>query len=176
MTIIIIESTYDSCRTNDIIAENIEAQISKITIKSANCPKNNAIFDLKYDWRKPSTSSKAPSRDFLTVSVSTDGYKVPVMFAQNDMATEGYDIYDANKMFGSGSAAEKPAKADRKKPAAKTAKAGRKKRTDEGAEQLQPKGKHYSKEDWMKFLHPETVVDLDDMPEGWARRKPKKKK
>ena len=53
-----------------------------------------------------STSSKAPSRDFLTVSVSTDGYKVPVMFAQNDMATEGYDIYDANKMFGSGSVAE----------------------------------------------------------------------
>ena len=67
---------------------------------------NNAIFDLKYDWRNPSTSSKAPSRDFLTVSVSTDGYKVPVMFAQNDMATEGYDIYDANKMFGSGSVAE----------------------------------------------------------------------
>ena len=53
---------------------------------------NNAIFDLKYDWRNPSTSSKAPSRDFLTVSVATDGYKVPVMFAQNDMATEGYDI------------------------------------------------------------------------------------
>ncbi len=67
---------------------------------------NNAIFDLKYDWRNPSTSSKAPSRDFLTVSVSTDGYKVPVMFAQNDMASEEYDIYDANKMFGSGSVAE----------------------------------------------------------------------
>ena len=67
---------------------------------------NNAKFDLKYDWRNPSTSSKAPSRDFLTVSVSTDGYKVPVMFAQNDMASEEYDIYDANKMFGRGSVAE----------------------------------------------------------------------
>ena len=67
---------------------------------------NNAKFDLKYDWRNPSTSSKAPSRDFLTVSVSTDGYKVPVMFAQNDQASEEYDIYDANKMFGSGSVAE----------------------------------------------------------------------
>ena len=67
---------------------------------------NNAKFDLKYDWRNLSTSSKAPSRDFLTVSVSTDGYKVPVMFAQNDMASEEYDIYDANKMFGSGSVAE----------------------------------------------------------------------
>ena len=59
---------------------------------------------LQHSWTN--TSSKAPSRDFLTVSVSTDGYKVPVMFAQNDMATEGYDIYDANKMFGSGSVAE----------------------------------------------------------------------
>ena len=67
---------------------------------------NNAKFDLKYDWRNLSTSSKAPSRDFLTVSVSTDGYKVPVMFAQNDDASDGYDIFDANKMFGSGSVAE----------------------------------------------------------------------
>ncbi|MCI7464756.1 MAG: T9SS type A sorting domain-containing protein, partial [Bacteroidales bacterium] len=39
-------------------------------------------------------------------SVSTDGYKVPVLFAQNDDATDGYDIYDANKMFGNGTVAE----------------------------------------------------------------------
>ena len=65
-------------------------------------------FTLRGAWCNDGAkkSSKAPSRDFLTVSVSTDGYKVPVMFAQNDMATEGYDIYDANKMFGSGSVAE----------------------------------------------------------------------
>ena len=63
-----------------------------------------ATVTLQYSWTN--TSSKAANRDFLTVSVSTDGYKVPVMFAQNDMATEGYDIYDANKMFGSGSVAE----------------------------------------------------------------------
>ncbi len=81
------------------------------------------------------------------------------------------------KAEGSG-AAEKPARGARQKPSAKPAKPGRKKRDrgDDGTEQLQPKGKHYSKEDWMKFLHPETVVDIDDMPEGWARRKPKKKK
>ena len=81
------------------------------------------------------------------------------------------------KAEGSG-AAEKPARGARQKPSAKPAKPGRKKRdrVDDGTEQLQPKGKHYSKEDWMKFLHPETVVDIDDMPEGWARRKPKKKK
>lgn len=67
---------------------------------------NNAIFDLKYDWVNQISSSKAASRDFLTLSVATDGYKVPVMFAQNDQANEEYDIYDANKMFGSGSVAE----------------------------------------------------------------------
>ena len=45
-------------------------------------------------------------RDFLTVSVSTNGYKVPVMFAKNEAATAEYDIFDANKMFGDGSVAE----------------------------------------------------------------------
>ena len=43
---------------------------------------------------------------FLTVSVSTDGYKVPVSFAQNDAAMAGYDIFDANKLFGNGTVAE----------------------------------------------------------------------
>ncbi|MCI7034945.1 MAG: T9SS type A sorting domain-containing protein [Bacteroidales bacterium] len=64
----------------------------------------NPTVTLQHSWTN--SSSKAPSRDFLTVSVSTDGYKVPVMFAQNDQASEEYDIYDANKMFGSGSVAE----------------------------------------------------------------------
>lgn len=68
---------------------------------------NNAIFDLKHDWvNQTSSSSKAASRDFLTLSVATNGYKVPVMFAQNDQATEEYDIFDANKLFGDGSVAE----------------------------------------------------------------------
>ncbi|MDY4862031.1 MAG: T9SS type A sorting domain-containing protein [Candidatus Onthomorpha sp.] len=72
--------------------------------ESSSVSSENPTVTLQHSWTN--TSSKAPSRDFLTVSVSTDGYKVPVMFAQNDMATEGYDIYDANKMFGSGSVAE----------------------------------------------------------------------
>ena len=50
--------------------------------------------------------SVSAEREFVSVSVSTDGYKVPVLFAQNDDATDGYDIYDANKMFGNGSVAE----------------------------------------------------------------------
>ncbi|MCI6416131.1 MAG: T9SS type A sorting domain-containing protein [Bacteroidales bacterium] len=50
--------------------------------------------------------SVSAEREFVSVSVSTDGYKVPVLFAQNDDATDGYDIYDANKMFGNGTVAE----------------------------------------------------------------------
>ncbi len=45
---------------------------------------------------------------------------------------------------------------------------------------LNPSQHHYTKDDWMKFLHPDTSPLKDDMPdfaeEGWARRKPKKKK
>ena len=50
--------------------------------------------------------STPAEREFLTVSVSTDGYKVPVMFAKNEAAREDYDIFDANKLFGDGSVAE----------------------------------------------------------------------
>lgn len=39
---------------------------------------------------------------------------------------------------------------------------------------------HYTKDDWMKFLHPDTSPFKGEIPdfaeEGWARRKPKKKK
>ncbi len=54
----------------------------------------------------PAAKSAVAKRDFLTVSVSTDGYKVPVMFAKNEAAREDYDIFDANKLFGDGSLAE----------------------------------------------------------------------
>ena len=56
----------------------------------------------------PSTEAKAVAREkeYVRVSVSTDGYKVPVMICQNDLAGQEYDIFDANKMFGDGSVAE----------------------------------------------------------------------
>ena len=54
----------------------------------------------------PAAKSAVAKREFLTVSVSTDGYKVPVMFAKNEAAREDYDIFDANKLFGDGSLAE----------------------------------------------------------------------
>ena len=48
------------------------------------------------------------------------------------------------------------------------------------APKSQPQQHHYTKDDWMKFLHPDTSPLKGDMPdfaeEGWARRKPKKKK
>ena len=58
------------------------------------------------DSNTPAAKSAVTKRDFLTVSVSTDGYKVPVMFAKNEAAREDYDIFDANKLFGDGSLAE----------------------------------------------------------------------
>ena len=59
------------------------------------------------DGYTTTTAKSTPvERNFLTVSVSTDGYKVPVMFAKNEAATAEYDIFDANKMFGDGSVAE----------------------------------------------------------------------
>ena len=67
---------------------------------------NTYSFD--YDnLTSPTTAKSTPAeRDFLTVSVSTNGYKVPVMFAKNASASEDYDIFDANKLFGDGSVAE----------------------------------------------------------------------
>ena len=59
------------------------------------------------DGYATTTAKSTPAeRDFLTVSVSTNGYKVPVMFAKNEAATAEYDIFDANKMFGNGTVAE----------------------------------------------------------------------
>ena len=57
-------------------------------------------------YTTPIAKSTPAEIDFLTVSVSTDGYKVPVMFAKNEAATTEYDIFDANKMFGDGTVAE----------------------------------------------------------------------
>ena len=56
----------------------------------------------------PSTGAKAVAREkeYVQLSVSTEGYKVPVMICRNDLAGQEYDIFDANKMFGDGSVAE----------------------------------------------------------------------
>ena len=63
--------------------------------------------NMQKSWMQTTTAKSTPvERDFLTVSVSTDGYKVPVMFAKNEAAREDYDIFDANKLFGDGSLAE----------------------------------------------------------------------
>ncbi len=68
---------------------------------------NNSFTFTKTMINNYSTAkSVSAEREFVSVSVSTDGYKVPVLFAQNDDATDGYDIYDANKMFGNGTVAE----------------------------------------------------------------------
>ncbi|MDD7575427.1 MAG: T9SS type A sorting domain-containing protein [Bacteroidales bacterium] len=67
---------------------------------------NSFTFTTEMINNYSTAKSVSAEREFVRVSVSTDGYKVPVLFAQNDDATDGYDIYDANKMFGNGTVAE----------------------------------------------------------------------
>ena len=60
----------------------------------------------------PQQNAKSPSKsvsgagEFLRVSVASEGYRVPVMYRQNDAASAEYDIFDADKLFGSGTVAE----------------------------------------------------------------------
>ena len=61
-----------------------------------------------YPTTKNNTSKVAASGagEFLRVSVASEGYRVPVMYRQNDAASAEYDIFDADKLFGSGTVAE----------------------------------------------------------------------
>ena len=72
-----------------------------------NMPEGQNTYTFNYNaLSRDDAKGTTGKRDFLTVSVSTDGYKVPVMFAKNEAATAEYDIFDANKMFGDGTVAE----------------------------------------------------------------------
>ena len=95
---------------------HIEPEIAGVSVPAGrgfmvNMPegRNSFTFDKSmikgYD-NSPAAKSAVAKREFLTVSVSTNGYKVPVMFAKNEAAREDYDIFDANKLFGDGSLAE----------------------------------------------------------------------
>lgn len=63
-------------------------------------------FSLSEEWADEPIAKNSSEREYVSVSVATDGYKVPVRLAQNRMATDEFDICDARKMFGSGSVAE----------------------------------------------------------------------
>ena len=86
---------------------NISADSTKqIVLPNPNFKGFNPAEEEERDEGDTTTSGFDDIRSFLTVSVSTDGYKVPVSFAQNDAAMAGYDIFDANKLFGNGTVAE----------------------------------------------------------------------
>ena len=64
-------------------------------------------FDFVFTPSLQSAATNAPANtDYVTLSVVTDGYSVPVMLEQNNDASESYDGYDFEKMFGSGTVAE----------------------------------------------------------------------
>ena len=54
-----------------------------------------------YPTTEENTSKVAASGagEFLRVSVASEGYRVPVMYRQNDAASAEYDIFDADKLF-----------------------------------------------------------------------------
>lgn len=69
--------------------------------------KLNKNFDFVFTPSLQSAATNAPANtDYVTLSVVTDGYSVPVMLEQNNDASESYDGYDFEKMFGSGAVAE----------------------------------------------------------------------
>jgi len=76
----------------------------------------------------------------------------------------------------------KPARKER--PATNPHQEKRVKPSREERDYTAPRGKKYKKEDWMKFLHPDKPSKKNELKgeipdfseEGWARRRPKKKK
>ena len=66
----------------------------------------NMLVDYPQQNAKSPSKSVSGAGEFLRVSVASEGYRVPVMYRQNDAASAEYDIFDADKLFGSGTVAE----------------------------------------------------------------------
>ena len=66
----------------------------------------NMLVDYPQQNAKRPSKSVSGAGEFLRVSVASEGYRVPVMYRQNDAASAEYDIFDADKLFGSGTVAE----------------------------------------------------------------------
>lgn len=73
-----------------------------------NIPQSNTTIDFKLDeiYYQEALKSETSPIDEITLDVVTDDYAVPVSFKHNEAALAEYDIFDANKMFGSGEVAE----------------------------------------------------------------------
>lgn len=91
--------TYDGTTfvTNSTIIQPFQAFFVKL----------NKNFSFEFTPSLQNVATYAPANtDYVTLSVVTDGYSVPVMLEQNNDASESYDGYDFEKMFGSGAVAE----------------------------------------------------------------------
>ena len=64
------------------------------------------LVDYPQQSSESQSKSESGAGEFLKVSVASEGYRVPVMYRQNDAASAEYDIFDADKLFGSGTVAE----------------------------------------------------------------------
>ncbi|MEE0948200.1 MAG: leucine-rich repeat domain-containing protein [Bacteroidales bacterium] len=57
-------------------------------------------------WYTPTQSKSTATREFVTLTMFDGEIGVDVMFAQNEDAEQGYDIFDANKLFATTGVAE----------------------------------------------------------------------
>lgn len=68
---------------------------------------NVVVFNLEDLFYKSQVAkSETSTKNNIVLDVITDDYAVPVTFLHNEAALVEYDIFDANKMFGSGEVAE----------------------------------------------------------------------
>lgn len=101
--------TFDAVQLDAIVETNTIETINTFEGFFVNVVGNGVQTGIKFSPEmlvNSNTNKTTAQREFVSVSVLTDGYAVPVVFAQNDAATVDYDVYDADKMFGTGAVAE----------------------------------------------------------------------
>lgn len=101
--------TFDAVQLETIVTTNTIETINTFEGFFVNVAENGVQTGIKFSPEmlvNSNTNKTTAQREFVSVSVLTDGYAVPVVFAQNDAATVDYDVYDADKMFGTGAVAE----------------------------------------------------------------------
>ena len=96
------DGNFDIKTTGDInMTEGFFVNVGSAGSHTANFNKEQLT-----NWPTPSSKSEVSPREFIELTLQNGKNKVRVYFAQNEDAEQGYDIYDANKMFATTGVAE----------------------------------------------------------------------
>ena len=92
---------------NNAISGNIE-MTEGFFVNCRNTGSNTITFTKSQltNYPAPATGAKASANEFIELTLQNGKDKVRVYFAQNEDAEQGYDIFDANKMFATTGVAE----------------------------------------------------------------------